>query len=308
MGHGKVYDMVVIGGGPGGLTAALYAARAGLDTLVLEKAAAGGQMLLTDRIDNYPGAPDGIDGFTLAERMKQGAERFGAVLQTAEALRADLSADPKAIETTAGTVYGKTVVYAAGAIPRTLGLPGEAGLTGRGVAYCAVCDGRFYQGKTAAVVGGGNSAAADALYLSRIAKRVYLIHRRNELRAERAYRQQLEQAGNVTFCWDSVVTGLLAGDRLTGVQLENVKTGETDALACDGVFISVGREPATGLAAQLALAPDGAIDADGSTRTSIPGVFAVGDVRAKAVRQIVTALADGAAAAHFAGEYLLDAR
>ena len=164
-----VYDMIIIGGGPGGYTAALYAARAGLDTVLLEKLSAGGQMALTQQIDNFPGFPDGIDGFELGEKMQQQAERFGAKTEYAEVTALDLQAEPKIVETSEGTFYGRTVVLATGANPRQLGLPGEKELTGRGVAYCAACDGMFYRGKTVVVVGGGNSAAADALLLSRVA-------------------------------------------------------------------------------------------------------------------------------------------
>lgn len=302
-----VYDMVVVGGGPGGYTAALYAARAGLDTLVLEKLSAGGQMAQSDRIDNYPGFEEGIDGFSLAEKMRRQAERFGAKSEYAEVTRLELAAEPKALETSEGTFRGRTVVYAAGAAPRELGVAGEAELAGRGVAYCAACDGMFYKGKTVVVVGGGNSAAADALLLSRVAKKVILVHRRDTLRAERAYHQPLRSRENVEFRWNSTVTELLRGDRLTGVRLKNVLNGEEHAVACDGVFISVGRRPATDLVrGQLALDPGGYIAADETTRTSVPGVYAVGDVRTKPLRQIVTAVSDGAAAVHMAEEYLMN--
>lgn len=302
-----VYDMVVVGGGPGGYTAALYAARAGLDTLVLEKLSAGGQMAQSDRIDNYPGFEEGIDGFSLAEKMRRQAERFGAKSEYAEVTRLELAAEPKTLETSEGTFRGRTVVYAAGASPRELGVAGEAELAGRGVAYCAACDGMFYKGKTVVVVGGGNSAAADALLLSRVAKKVILVHRRDTLRAERVYHQPLRSRENVEFRWNSTVTELLRGDRLTGVRLKNVLNGEEHAVACDGVFISVGRRPATDLVrGQLALDPGGYIAADETTRTSIPGVYAVGDVRTKPLRQIVTAVSDGAAAVHMAEEYLMN--
>ena len=182
----QIYDMIVIGGGPAGYTAALYAARAGLSTLVLEKLSAGGQMALTEQIDNYPGFEGGIDGFTLGEKMQQSAERFGAVTELAEVYKASLSGKIKTLETSEGVFQGRTVVIATGASPRPLGIPGEEALTGKGVHYCAACDGAPYRGRTVAVVGGGNSAAADALALSRIAKKVYLIHRRDSLRATRS--------------------------------------------------------------------------------------------------------------------------
>ena len=298
-------SMIVVGGGPGGYTAALYAARAGLDTLVLEKLSAGGQMALTEEIDNYPGFEEGIDGFTLAEKMQRQAERFGARSEYAQVEHMDLTAAPKVLETSEGTFYGKTMVLATGANPRELGLPNEASLTGRGVAYCAACDGMRYKGKTVVVVGGGNSAAADAMLLSRIAKKVILVHRRDTLRATKVYHQPLMQASNIEFCWNSTVTELLHEEKLTGVKLKNVNTGVETTVPCDGVFISVGRKPATELAAgQLELDRSGYIIADETTKTSLPGVYAVGDVRTKPLRQVVTAVADGATAVHMAEEYL----
>lgn len=301
----KIYDMIIIGGGPGGYTAALYAARAGLDVLVLEKLSAGGQMALTSQIDNYPGFVDGVDGFTLGDNMKQGAERFGAETQLAEVLSLELESNPKVIHTSDGDFLGRTVVLATGANPRELGLDGERELIGRGVGYCAHCDGMFYRGKKVVVVGGGNSAVADALYLSRIAAEVILIHRRDTLRATKIYHEPLQNASNVTFLWNSTVSELLRADRLTGIRVRNVVTGEESEIRCDALFVSVGRAPATGLVkGQLILDDNGYVIADESTKTNIPGVYAVGDVRTKALRQVVTAVADGAVAAHYAEEYL----
>ena len=301
----RVYDMVIIGGGPGGYTAALYAARAGLKTVVLEKLSAGGQMALTHKIDNYPGFPEGIDGFELAEAMQQQAERFGAETEYAEVSRLDLRADPKVIETSEGSFYSRTVVIATGAGPRELGLPGEQQLVGRGVAYCAACDGMFYRGKTVAIVGGGNSAAADALLLSRIAKKVILIHRRDTLRATKVYHAPLMAAENVEFLWNSAVSEILSEGKVHGLRVQNLVSGEETEVAVDGLFISVGRKPATALVAhQLELDEAGYILAGESTATSIPGVYAVGDVRTKQLRQVVTAVADGAMAVHAAESYL----
>ncbi len=302
-----VYDMVIVGGGPGGYTAAMYAARAGLDAVVLEKLSAGGQMALTHQIDNYPGFPDGIDGFTLGEQMQSGAERFGAKTELVEVLSLDLNAQPKVVQTSEGTFYGKTVLLATGASPRTLGVPGERELIGRGVNYCAACDGMFYRGKTVVIVGGGNTAAAEAMVLSRIAKKVILVHRRDTLRATKIYHEPLMKAENLEFCWNSVVTELLSDGKVNGVKLKNVQTGQETVVPCDGVFVSVGRKPATELVqGQLNLDGSGYVVADESTRTSIPGVFAVGDVRTKALRQVVTAVADGAVAVHYAEEYLTE--
>ena len=217
----------------------------------------------------------------------------------------DLAASPKKIESSEGVFYGRTVVLATGAGPRMLGVAKEAELTGRGVAYCAACDGMFYRGKVVVVVGGGNSAAADALLLSRIAKKVILVHRRDTLRATKVYHEPLMKAENVEFMWNSVVSELLHGDKVTGVRLENVMTGEESVVECDGVFVSVGRKPATGfLMGQVALDENGYVIAGETTQTNIPGVYAIGDMRTKQLRQVVTAVADGAVAVHMAEEYL----
>lgn len=300
-----VYDMIVVGGGPGGYTAALYAARAGLSTLVLEQLSAGGQMALTQQIDNYPGYEDGADGFTLAEQMQRQAERFGAKTEYAQVDRMELTAAPKVLETSEGTFYARTVALATGANPRELGVEGEAALVGRGVAYCAACDGMRYKDKTVVVVGGGNSAVEDALLLSRIAQKVILVHRRDTLRATQVYHKPLKAAENIEFRWNSTVAELIHGDQLTGVRLKDVHTGAETLVPCDAVFVSVGRKPATELVkGQLELDEGGYVVADETTKTNLPGVFAVGDVRTKVLRQVVTAVADGAVAAHMAEEYL----
>lgn len=301
------YDVIIIGGGPGGYTAALYCARAGMDTLIIEKLSAGGQMALTSQIDNYPGFDEGIDGFELGEKMQQGAERFGAKTELAEVERVNLSGDKKEIVTSEGTFYSKTVVIATGAIPREIGIDDEAKLVGRGVNYCAACDGMFYKGKTVAVIGGGNSAAGDALLLSKICEKVVIVHRRDTLRAEKIYHTPLLQAKNVEFCWNSTVEAFLYEDKLTGIRVKNKETGEEKEIACDGIFVSIGRSPATALfQGQVDMDGSGYIVADETTKTSQPGVFAVGDVRTKAMRQVITAAADGAIASHFIEEYLAE--
>ena len=300
-----IYDMIVVGGGPGGYAAALYAARAGLDTVVLEKLSAGGQMALTEQIDNYPGFEDGIDGFSLGEKMKRGTERFGVETKLAEVLSLDLSGTVKKAETSEGPLFARIIVLATGAGPRELGIEGEQELIGKGVNYCAACDGMFYKNKTVVIAGGGNTAAADALILSRICKKVIVVHRRDTLRATKIYHEPLMKAENVEFRWDSEIIELLHDEKVIGIRLRNVKTGEETTLACDGVFVSIGRKPSSELVKdQVEVDPAGYIIADESTRTNIPGVFAVGDVRTKALRQVVTAVADGATAVHYAEEYL----
>lgn len=296
---------MIVGGGPGGYSAALYCARAGLKTLVLEKLSAGGQMALTSQIDNYPGFEDGIDGFELGEKMQATAERIGAVTELAEVYSLKLDDEIKTAQTSEGEFSARAVILATGANPRQLGIPREEAYVGRGVNYCAACDGMFYKGKTVAVVGGGNTAAADVTILSRIAKKVYLIHRRDSLRATKIYHKQLEAMENVEFLWDSTVEELLTEDKVNGLKLKNLKTGELIELDCDGLFISIGRQPATELVkGVVALDNSGYVIADESCRTNISGVFAVGDVRTKALRQVVTAVADGATASYYVEEYL----
>jgi len=299
-----IYDMIIIGGGPAGYTAALYASRAGLDTLVAEKLSAGGQVALTGVIDNYPGFDEGVEGFELGMKLQQGAERFGAKTEYTEVLSADFSGEIKKLTTDSGILLSKTVVVATGANPKELGLEKEWELTGNGVHYCAHCDGRFYKDKVAVVVGGGNSAASDALYLSRILKKVYVVHRRDTLKATKIYHEPLMKADNVEFIWNSTVTEFIADEKLTGVRIKN-SDGTQKTLDCDGVFISIGRKPATDfLEGIVALDSEKYIIADETTKTDIPGVYAVGDVRTKALRQVVTAVSDGAVAVHYAEEYL----
>jgi len=296
----RIYDMIIIGGGPAGYTAALYASRAGLDTLIIEKMSVGGQMALTDIIDNYPGFDGGIDGFTLGMQMQAGAERFGAKTEYDEIVSVELVPQIKRIVGAAGEYFARTVVIATGANPRELGIPGEEKLIGKGLHYCAHCDGRFYKNKVVAVVGGGNSALEDAIYLSRLASKVYLIHRRDSFRASKIYVDALEKSENIEFLANSSVSELIADERVTGIRLADGRE-----LEINGLFVSIGRKPASEIfRGQLDLDAGGYIIADESTRTNIAGVYAVGDVRTKPLRQVVTAVGDGAVAVHFAEEYL----
>ena len=299
------YDVIVIGGGPGGYTAALYAARANLSTLVVEKFAPGGQMATTDIVENYPGFVEGINGFDLGMQMKKGAERFGVKTKLAEVLSVELEGDVKLVHTKKATFEAKTVILALGASPRELGLENERMLRGRGVSYCATCDGSFYRDKTVVIVGGGNTAVADAIFLAKICKKVYLVHRRDELRASKTYMEALENTANIEFVWSSEVVEIMADQVVTGVKIKSRKDDSIQEVACDGVFVAIGNVPSTDLIkGQVELDEAGYVPADETTKTNIPGVFAVGDMRAKPLRQIVTAVADGAVAAKFAEEYI----
>ncbi|MBQ7956447.1 MAG: thioredoxin-disulfide reductase [Clostridia bacterium] len=296
-----IFDMIVIGGGPAGYTSALYASRAGFDTLVLERMAPGGQMALTDTIDNYPGFENGVDGFDLGVKMQSQAERFGAKTEFADVTDVDFTEKIKKISTTAGEFFAKTIVVATGANPRELGIENEKEYAGKGVHYCAHCDGRFYKDKTVAVVGGGNTAIQDVLYLSRIAKKVYVIHRRDSFRATKIYVEQLKKAENIEILYNSTVESIIAEERVSGITVKNSDAGEKKKLECDALFVSIGRIPATEfLKGKINLDESGYIIADETTKTSENGVFAVGDVRTKELRQVVTAVADGAVAVHFA--------
>ena len=301
----RIYDVIIIGGGPAGYTAALYASRAGLDTLVIEKMGPGGQMALTDIIDNYPGFDEGIDGISLGMKMQAGAERFGAATEYAEVTSLELSDKIKTVETTSGSFLTRTLIIATGADPRKLGIEGEDALVGRGLHYCAHCDGRFYKGKTVMVVGGGNSAASDALYLSHLCEKVIVVHRRDTLRATKIYHEPLMSASNVEFMWNSAIDDYIVDKKIVGAKVKDLQSGEITEVAIDGLFVSIGRKPATELfASQLALDEGGYIIADESTKTSIDGVYAAGDVRTKTLRQVVTAVSDGAIAADEAEKYI----
>lgn len=301
----EILDTVIIGGGPAGYSAALYCTRAGLSTVIVEKMTPGGQMATTAQIDNYPGFDEGVDGFELGDRMRKGAERFGAKTHYADVTGVSLTENPKKIATTNGDLYAKTVIIATGAAPRELGIADEQRFRGKGVGYCATCDGMFFRGKTVAVNGGGNTAVEDAMFLSKLCEKVYLIHRRDALRASRAEVQALEKAPNVEFLWNKVVTGLEGADKLEKIVLQDTVTKDTTTLDAQGLFVAIGRVPSTELFKDV-LKTDafGYIEADETTRTSIPGVFAVGDVRTKPLRQVVTAVSDGAVASKYVEEFL----
>lgn len=300
----EVYDTIIIGGGPAGYSAALYISRNARSVLVVEQLSAGGQMATTGIVENYPGFEEGIDGFELAEKMQKQAEKFGTKTSYDTVISVDLTKNPKIVKGVEKTYYGKTIVLATGANPRELGIPKERQLRGKGVAYCATCDGMQYKNKKVVVVGGGNSAVTNAIFLSKICEEVTLIHRKNQLTSSKVYEQQLKES-SVTIVWESTVTEILADQRVTGVKIKNEKTQEETQIKCDGVFISIGRVPNTSLVKNLLeLNEQGYIISDESTKTNIAGVFAIGDVRTKALRQIITAASDGAICSNGIEEYL----
>ena len=298
-----MYDVVILGAGPAGLTAGIYAARGGLSVAIVENQAPGGQAALTAEIENYPGF-ETISGFDLTARMVAQCEGLGVVFVYDNPVNVSLQGAVKIVETAySGTVEGRSLIIATGALPRPLGVPRESELLGGGVSYCATCDGAFFRGKPVAVVGGGNTAVEDALYLERFASEVYLIHRRDALRADALLSERITKS-TVKILWDTVVTDLVGSPRLQSLNVKNVKTGETSSVRVDGFFIAAGRKPASEGLNGVALDESGYILTDDEMRTNIDGVFAAGDVRRKSLRQVVTAAADGALAAENAVKYV----
>ncbi len=293
-----MWDIIIIGGGPAGLSAALYASRAGYQTLLLEGAFSGGQAGQTSRIDNYPGFADGISGEELACAFEAQAKRFGAKLKKSKVLSLSLQGSEKLIKTRKEELSCKALILCMGASPRKLGIPGEDSFHGMGVSYCATCDGAFFKGQSVLVVGGGETAVHDALYLAQLKCDVHLIHRRDELRAVRSMREKLEANPCVTLHWDTIPLEFLGEGKLECVKLQNVKTGETSALPVSAAFVAVGTTPASALAEGIAKTDSGEIITDARMRTNVEGVFAAGDVRDTKFRQVVTAAADGALAAN----------
>ena len=298
-----MYDIAILGAGPAGLTAGIYAARGGMSVAVIENQAPGGQAALTAEIENYPGF-ETISGFDLTARMVAQCEKLGVVFVYDNPTEIALNGDVKKITTAySGTVEARSVIIATGALPRPLGVPRESELLGGGVSYCATCDGAFFRGKPVAVVGGGNTAVEDALYLERFASEVYLIHRRYALRADALLSDRVTKS-TVKILWDTVVTDLVGAPRLQSLTVKNVRTGETSSVRVDGFFIAAGRKPASDGLTGVALDESGYVLTDDEMRTNIAGVFAAGDVRRKSLRQVVTAAADGALAAENAVKYV----
>ncbi len=301
----KKYDIAIIGGGPAGYTAAIYAGRAGYTSVVIEKMSPGGQMAVTSTIENYPGF-ESVSGFELAEKMKAQAEGFGCETVFAEVTDLHLAGDEKHLVVDDGEIVARAVIVATGAKPRLLDISGEAEYTGRGVSYCATCDGMFFRGKTVAVIGGGDTAFEDAIYLSNICEKVYIVHRRDSFRAAARSIDRAREKRNIEFVMNSVPREIIGnGSRVTGISVEDKVSGEVRVIDCDGVFVAVGRVPDTALFdGKLETDRSGYIVAGETCRTSLPGVFAAGDVRTKELRQIITACADGASAIRSAEDWL----
>lgn len=300
----EVYDLLILGAGPAGLAAAIYGCRANLRVLIFEQMLAGGEITSTDRLDNYPGFPEGIGGAEFGQLLEQQARRFGAEIISATIDKALLEGEVKKIVTSRGSFYGRTIVIATGTVPRFLGVPGEEKLRGKGISFCATCDGPFFREKKVAVIGGGDAALQEALFLTRFAQQIYLIHRRDELRAVPYLQEQVFKQPRIEILWDTIVKGFYGGQKVEKLALQNVKSGQTADLPVDGAFLYIGRVPNTGFFQGVEMDSQGYIITSEEMETSLPGVFAAGDVRRKFLRQVITAASDGAIAAMIAVRYL----
>jgi len=301
----KKYDVIIIGGGPAGLSAGIYTSRARLKSLLIEKGAIGGQIINAEKVENYPGFAEGISGIDLTTAMHQQATKFGLETLTDEVSSIEVKGKEKLVKTTQGDFIAGAVIIAGGSERQKLGVPGEAKYTGKGVSYCATCDGAFFRGKTVAVIGGGNAAVTEALELTKFAAKIILVHRRNELRATKIMQEKLLADTRIQVSWDSAMQEIIGDTFVKQIRLRNVKTNKETVIDVSGVFVSVGSQPATGyLKGLLNLDAVGAIVTNGRLETSVPGIFAAGDIRSGSIRQVIGAAGDGAMAAVNAGKYL----
>ncbi len=300
-------ELIIVGSGPAGFTAGIYAGRAQLSPLLITGSAPGGQMGLTSEIENYPGFPQGLTGQELTQLMQQQAERFGARVQMDEVTAVDLSTHPFKVTAYGDEYEAKALIVVTGTSPRKLGVPGEAEFAGRGVSYCATCDGFFFQDRQVVVVGGGDSALEEAIFLTKFATQVYVVHRRDRLRAEKIFQERAFRNEKIEFIWNTVVTDILGDGRVTGVRLRNIKTEEESTMEADGVFIYVGVIPNTGfLEGHVELDDRGYVVTDRQGHTSVPGVFAAGDVQERVLKQVATAVGSGAMAAMEAEKFIAE--
>lgn len=299
------HELIIVGGGPAGLTAALYAARARTDVLLLEKSLPGGQVLVTDWIDNYPGFPEGISGPDLTRLMADQVARYDVPVASEEVVGAELTGPVKTLRLPGREITARAVVVASGASPKRLGVPGESDFFGKGISTCATCDGPFQRGKVVAAVGGGDTAVKESVFLAKFAEKVYLVHRRDRFRAERILQEKALANDRIEVLWDTVVTGVGGLGRVESVHLRNLRSGESSALPVSALFVWIGILPNAGfLGDAVRTDPYGFVEVDAAMATSVPGVFAAGDVRATPMRQIATAVGDAAIAAHSAQTYL----
>jgi len=302
-----MHKLIIIGSGPAGLAAAIYAARADLAPLLIAGSDLGGQVALTEQVENYPGFPQGISGAELTQLMQEQAERFGTHVELDEVVEVDLSTRPLKVKTYSQEYEAQALIVATGVSPRKLQVPGEAEFTGRGVSYCATCDGFFFRDRRVVVVGGGDAAVKEALFLTKFASKVYIVHRRDQLRAEQIVQERVQRNEKIEFVWDTVVTEVVGSDNVTGVRVKNLKSGQESLLPAEGVFIYVGHTPNTALfEGELELDEEGYIITDLEQGTSVPGVFAAGDVQERVLRQIATAVGTGAKAAMEAERYIAE--
>ena len=305
--NSDIYEVIIVGGGPAGLTAGLYSSRAGLTSCLIEKGIFGGQITYAERVENFTGFPEGISGLELGEKMHEQARKHGLKTLAAEVTGLEIRGALKIIKTTEGDYAGKVVIMAGGAVRRKLGVEGESRLTGRGVSYCAVCDGAFFRDQKVAVVGGGDTAITEALHLAKFASKITIIHRRNQFRAGHILQEKLQSEPKIDFLWDTTVSAIEGTDMVEGIKLLNVKTGQRSIMEVSGVFVSVGTNPDTDyVKGILPLDESGYIITNEKMETPIPGVLAAGDIRHNSARQAITAAGDGATAAIYAQKYLTE--